>query len=142
MIIGIIFYKIFDYKVIKGAPDLPQTVIKIKDINYETVTFLITYIIPLLFFVVGTDLSIYRNFILLILVLLIIGIIYCKTNMFYSNPTLAILGFHVYQIETKVNEEMIVIIKGKLHVNDDFYPTLIDDNIYFITRGKNDKFWV
>lgn len=134
MVLGLIFYKFFDYKLIKGAADLPQIVNELDDINYETVSFLITYIIPLLFFVVGADISVHRNFVILILVLLIIGIIYCRTNMFYTNPTLAILGYHVYKISTNQNKEMIVIIRGKLQVKDSFYPHLIDDNIYFIKK--------
>jgi hypothetical protein len=135
MMLGLLFYKFFNYKFIQGAPGLPQKVNEIQDINYETVSFLITYIIPLLFFVVGADISAYRNFIVLILTLLIIGIIYCRTNMFYTNPTLAILGFHIYKVTTNQNKDIIVIIRGKLNLADDFYPRLIDDNIYFIKKS-------
>jgi hypothetical protein len=122
----------------KGAPGLPQKVNAIQDINYETVSFLITYIIPLLFFVVGADLSAYRNFVVLIMTLVIIGIIYCRTNMFYTNPTLAILGYHVYKVSTNQLTDVIVIIHGKLNKDDSFYPRLIDDNIYFIKKSSHE----
>jgi len=137
MMLGLLFYKFFNYRFMKGAPGLAQKVNEIQDINYETVSFLITYIIPLLFFVVGADLSAYRNFIVLILTLVIIGIIYCRTNMFYTNPTLAILGYRVYKVSTNQNNDMIVIIRGKLNEGDSFYPNLIDDNIYFIKKRES-----
>ena len=136
MLLGLWFYKLFNYRIIKGAPYLPQKVTDIKDINYETVSFLISYIIPLLFFVVGADQSAYRNFTVLIITLIIIGIIYCKTNMFYTNPTLAILNYHVYKITTNKPSNIIVIIHGKLNIGDIIFPRPIDDNIYFITKEK------
>lgn len=134
MLIGLIFLKYFNYKFMKGAPGLPQKVLEIKDINYETVSFLITYIIPLLFFIIGEDSSEARNFVVLIITIIIIGIIYCRTNLFYTNPTLAILGFQIYKISTKQNKDIIVILKGKLKKDDSFCPRLIDDNIYFIKK--------
>jgi hypothetical protein len=134
MLLGFIFFRTFNYKFIKSAPGLPQKVNEMQDINYETVSFLITYIIPLLFFVVGPDQQSYRNLLVLLITLIIIGVIYCRTNMFYTNPTLAIIGFHIYKISTNQMEDIIVIIHGKLKKYDSIYPRLIDDNIYFIKK--------
>ena len=134
MVLGFIIYRLFVKLVENRSKGLTQKVNKIKDINYETVSFLITYIIPLLFFVVNSEISELRNFIVLTLTLLMIGIIYCRTNMFYTNPTLAIIGYHVYRVSTNQNDEMIIIVRGKLKKEESFYPRLIDDNIYYITK--------
>lgn len=139
MLFGLFYYFKFDYKIVKGAPNLPQKIIKVSDINYETVSFLITYIIPLLLFVMDFDVHNIRNLIMFLAILLIIGTIYCRTNLFYTNPSLAILGYKIYKVETAQNSDMIVIIKGKLHEGDFILPRLIDDNIYFTKKVQNGK---
>lgn len=135
MFLGLIFYFRFDYKIVKSAPNLPQQVKKINDLNYETVAFLVTYIIPLLFFIMDFDIGNTRNLIMFFAILFIIGVIYINTNLFYTNPSLSILGYRIYKVTTEQVEDMVVIIKGKLKLNDFFYPKLIDDNIYFIKKS-------
>ncbi|MGL5490867.1 MAG: anti-phage protein KwaA, partial [Shewanella sp.] len=49
LILGIFFYKRFDYR-ISGSKKLPSKIEKIEDLNYEHLTFLTTYIIPLICF--------------------------------------------------------------------------------------------
>lgn len=135
MILGLIFYIRFDYKIMKGAPNLPQQVTEISDLNYETVAFLVTYIIPLLFFIMDYNIENARNLIMFFAILFIIGLIYINTNLFYTNPSLSILRYRIYKISTEQEDDMIVIVKGKLKKGDFFYPKLIDDNIYFISKG-------
>src|ERR1700689_2588015 len=45
MLLGIIFYIRLDYVIIKGAKTLPREIKKIENINFETLSFLATYII-------------------------------------------------------------------------------------------------
>src|SRR5205085_11840003 len=50
VILALIFYLHFDYKVVKGATTLPKTIKKIDNLNFETLSFFITYVIPLISF--------------------------------------------------------------------------------------------
>ena len=68
MIMGLIFYLRFDYTIVKGAPRLPKKITKIQDLNFENLTFLITYIIPLVCFDLDFDLNRNRNLLMLFLV--------------------------------------------------------------------------
>ena len=134
LLIGIIYYFLFDYR-FKGTAPLQIKIEEIKNVNYEHITFLTTYIIPLLSF----DISEPRYLVLLFLLLIIIGAIYIKTNLFYANPTLALLGYHIYKITGSRNIEInkdqyiniIVITKIKMSSNDEIQLSFLSDNIYF-----------
>jgi hypothetical protein len=132
LILGGFFYLRFDYQVVRGAPALPKKVTRIEDIYFENLAFLITYIIPL----VGFDLDGARNRLMLFLMLTLIGVFYVKANIFYTNPSLAVLGYRIYKIDTVESKNMIVIIKGRLRVGDDIYPRQIDENIFFAKATK------
>ena len=134
LLIGIIYCFRFDYK-FKGTAPLQIKVEEIKNVNYEHITFLTTYIIPLLSF----DISNLRYLMLLFLLLIIIGAIYIKTDLFYANPTLALLGYHIYEMTGSRNIEIkkdnyvniIVITKTKMSSNDEIQLSFLSDNIYF-----------
>lgn len=124
---GYSFWKFTDR--IKGIKKLPFEVKSVKNINYEHLTFLTTYIIPLV--CINLDSNRYK-FVLIILIV-VIGAIYVKTNLFYANPTLALLGFHIYKITYMCSEkeiEVIVITKKKLFVGDSVRYIDLGDNIY------------
>ncbi len=132
IILGAIFYLRFNYKIEKAAPTLPKSVSKIEDLYFENLTFLITYIIPF----VGFDLDRNRNRFSLFLMLILIGWFYVKANMFYTNPSLAVLGYRIYRLDTAESSNMIVIVKGCLHKGDSIYSRRIDENIFFVTRAQ------
>ena len=131
MMLAVIFYFSFNHKIINGATNLPIQITKIENYNFETVTFLATYIIPLVSFDLDFNLDQNRNLFMLFCVLILIGLIYIKTNLFYTNPTLAVLGFHIYKINTLKQERIIVIIKGKVKKDDWLFCKHISDNIFY-----------
>jgi len=126
MFLGVIFYNRFQYKFAKGAPDLPAKVIASENINFESVTFLATYIVPL----ACIDLDKDRSPVMLITILVLIGWIYIKTNLFYTNPTLAIWGYQIYRISTATRQNITVIVKGKIKIGDEILVKNIDEKIY------------
>ena len=136
MVIAFIFYLRFNHQIVEGATNLPVQVKKIENINFETITFLATYIIPLICFVLEVNIDANRNLFMLFCVLFLTGWIYVKTNMFYTNPTLALLGFRIYKINTIKQEGIIVIVKGKVKENDWLYCKCINDNIFYAKIKK------
>ncbi|MCF6338275.1 MAG: hypothetical protein L3J84_10065 [Gammaproteobacteria bacterium] len=103
-------YKRFDFD-LKGATDIPFEIKKIEGINYEHLTFLATYVVPLISF----DFDSGRQMIVLALLLTVMGVIYVKTDLFYANPSLALLGFHIYRVngdfKTGVRESVILVCR-------------------------------
>lgn len=135
IISGFWFYYRFKY-IIKGSKSLPEQITQIENINWEHLTFLVTYVIPLLSFDLDFNLSKDRNGLMFFLVLLIIGMIYVKTNMFYNNPTLAILGYHIYKSQTSSKNNIVLISRDVLNTDDWIEYKLISDNIYFAIKSK------
>lgn len=134
IVLGFVFFFKFKY-IIKGAKSLPEQIVEIENLNWEHLTFLVTYVIPLLSFDLDFDLTKNRNGLMFILVLLAIGLIYVKTNMFYNNPTLAILGYHIYKVNTKSKKHIVLITKGTLVEENWIEYKHINDNIYFAIKS-------
>lgn len=131
LLLVLLLVKRLDYK-LSGSHKTPITIKKIENKNYEHLTFLTTYIIPLICF----DLSKTKYVLILFILLIIIGAIYIKTDMFYANPTLALLGFHIYQIDgvfinNDIKENIIIISRGKVKLNSRVFYRKLDDKIYY-----------
>lgn len=135
IIAGFWFYYRFKY-IIKGAKSLPEKIEEMENINWEHLTFLVTYIIPLLSFDLDFNLTKDRNGLMFFLVLIVIGMIYVKTNMFYNNPTLAILGYHIYKSKTTNQKNIIIISSEVLQEQDWIEHKHISDNIYFAIKSQ------
>lgn len=103
-----------------GSKDLPCTIKKIKNGNFEYLTFLTTYIIPLVCF----DLEKPNECVLLVILLILLGVIFIRTNLYYTNPALCILGFNLYEADIEYKSEIIsnlkIVSKIKLKENDKF----------------------
>lgn len=126
--LGLIFYFRLTY-VLKGSTKLPKKITKIEDQNYEHLTFLTTYIIP--FVRVGFE---GRDMLVTILLLIIIGAIFVKTNLFYKNPTLALLGFKLYKTDTEGSQNLIFIAKDDLKLDDTVHHIHLHNNVYFVKK--------
>lgn len=128
ILLGLFFYFTFDYK-LKGSGSLAFKITSIENVNHEHLTFLATYIIPLVCFNFDNT----RYIIVLSVVFIIIGAIYIKTNIYYANPTLALLGFRIYriQIERTADQDIIVITKNELTKNDKISIICFDEKVYY-----------
>jgi hypothetical protein len=135
LIIGMIFYSRFKYK-LDGSKKTPFEIKKIENQNYEHLTFLTTYIIPLICF----NFDSLRYIIVLFLLLIIIGTIYVRTNMFYANPSLALLGYHIYKADgtfrTEERPDIILISREKLSTGMKVSYKRLDEKIYFVRVKK------
>lgn len=135
-VLAVIFYFNFKYRFVKGATLPAEKIIQIENLSYENLTFFATYIIPLVAFDLDFHLTMNRNFLMLILVLLLIGWIYVKSNIFYTNPTLAVLNFKIYRVTTEQRTNVVVISKDKLEKGDFMLPNEMDDKIFFASKYK------
>lgn len=134
LIIGIISFIDFNYR-IKGTPELPFRIEKIESIDYEHLTFLTTYIIPLVCFQFDNI----RYIFAFTIILLVIAVIYIRTDLFYANPTLAILNFRIYKVNGQFRngenrKSIILITKTKLAEEDQVKYYKLDERIYYATK--------
>ena len=70
--------------------------------------------------------------------MIVLGILFVKTNVYYQNPTLALMGFNLYEVDmtykgTEINN-VIVIVEGKLYKNDNINKHAIDENEIFYCK--------
>lgn len=125
----------------KSGKQGPWEVTKVESISFENLSFLATYIIPLLCFDLDFNLDEKRNAIMLVLVLIAIGAIYVKANLYYTNPSLALLDFRIYRIEYKYQDKTDVtctlLIRDKLNVGDKIHAKHIDEGIYYARKSKS-----
>ena len=113
-----------------GSCNPPVIIKSIRNENYEYLTFLTTYIIPL----ICIDLTKIRYVIVLIVLLILIGYIFIKMNLYYGNPTLALMGYRLYRAETENSvdsEEIILISKDYLAKGKSIKWIEIDKNVWF-----------
>lgn len=137
--LGLIVYCVYAYLMfefeLKGATNIPFEVREIESVDYEHLTFLATYVVPLISF----DFSSGRQMAVLALLLVAMGAIYIKTDLFYANPSLALLGFRIYRIDANFKDGdrqgIIVICRGVLSVGEKAAYIKLDNKIYF-AKGK------
>ena len=133
--LGALYYFRFNYK-ISGSQSIPVEVSAVEDINYEHLTFLTTYIIPLICFNLTSE----RYLIALGLLLVVIGIIYVRTDKFYANPTLAVLGFRLYsaKVKRRTGEEVKVtlITKDRIKNGGKIRFLELDERVYYAKGSK------
>lgn len=127
---GISFY---DFKFFaRGATEIPFEITKIENINYENLTFLVTYIIPLVCF----DLKEPRYTIVLITLLILMGFYYVRTDLFYNNPTLSLLGFNIYKVDGNFQcdenrENLVLISREHFKINQKVVYIKLAEKVYF-----------
>ena len=123
----------------KSGKQGPWEIDKIESISYENLSFLATFIIPLLCFDLDFDLNEGRNAVMLLLVLIAIGLIYIKANLYYTNPSLALANIKIYKIEYTTqgeSQKCLILSHDKLEAGDQIFSKLIDDKIYYTRKSK------
>jgi hypothetical protein len=112
--------------------ELPQKFTDIKNIDFNHLTFIATYILPLLAF----SLDSVRDAIFIIFLLTFIGIIYIKTNLYYLSPVFIIFGIKVYEATNESNNKVILLTKKTKLDNLIVYNYTKIGEIYFIKENK------
>lgn len=137
IILGIVGYICFK-DTLNNTKGLPVEIVECNSVTHENLSFLATYIIPLVCFPMCTK----RQVVILFAVITIIGFIFVKTNQYYTNPSLALLGFNAYSVTWKTDtgpESGIVIVRGTLNREDIIKYMSLSDNIYYARRVESCK---
>lgn len=135
ILLGALGYILF-LDTLKNAKELPVEISECESINYENLSFLATYVMPLVCF----PLEKHREVLVMFVMIFVIGCIFVKTNLYYTNPSLVLLGFNIYKIKTNGQAPLgagIVIIQGRLSCGDVIKYLHISDNVYYGRKVKN-----
>jgi hypothetical protein len=134
------FYAAFA-QIIRGAKDGPFKIVEIEDKSADHLVFLATYVIPLLSFSLDTT----RQVVSLIIILTLIGAIYVRTNLFYANPTLSLLGFKICTVKFEQGAAgvptgiAVLIAREDIELGNSVNMLRLDKHIFFARKAMTLK---
>lgn len=112
----------------------------IENRNFELISFVTSIFLPLISFQYD-QLS---HWIVTLVIIVIIGYIFCNSDSYYTNPTLALFGYRLYTVglnnlcETNKQIRRITILsKTPLTVGDPVRCYMLTDKISFAKLSKN-----
>ena len=120
-----------------GVTNPPYEIKSIKNENYEYLTFLTTYIIPL----ICIDLTKIRYVLVLVVLLVLIGFIFIRMDLYCGNPTLALMGYRLYRAEINgvdAPDGVILISKNRLSKKSFIKWIPIDKYVWIAKEITND----
>ncbi|MGG0821395.1 hypothetical protein ABE099_00850 [Paenibacillus turicensis] len=133
-----IFVSLYSMHLFRGAQFANFIEDKINIVHYSSdagLIFFTTFIVPLVLDDVGSM----RNFLVFICLFLMIIVLMFKTNLYYQNPVIAMLGYSTFNFKftehsdsTMKNSELVGITYGKIDEEKIIKYQRIADNVYFI----------
>ncbi len=93
--------------------------------NEEHLSYLATYILPF----VGLSFDSWQTIAASIVLFYVLGIVYIRTNLILTNPTLTLFGFFISNFETN-NKTCFIIHKEKISSGDEVDCVHLINNIY------------
>lgn len=127
----------FDFELNGSASD-SLLVIDCKSENYEHLSFLATYIVPF----AGLNFDSPLKLLAYLFLLIVIGIIFVRTDKYYTNPTLSIYGYKLYRATLADHvshyHSVIVITKHDLKKGQNIAYKFISEDVCFARKINND----
>ena len=121
---------------LKGSPSTLKTKISsVRDRSFDYVNALATVTTLVSIILVPTNTL--REFLIFMLLMATITVCYLKTNLYYSNPIFAALGYCLYTIKvesTAIPDDSIVIVHNQIQSGDYIRCFHISDNVYFLVK--------
>lgn len=126
-VIVIIYFR----KIIIGTKKLPEKVISSKQEKEVSLVFFATYILPL----VTIDINSFNDFLAFFIILILMFVLCWKTELWYTNPILSILGYKIYTIKCEKDiDEKTIISRENIKVEDFIEKKTITDEVIFARK--------
>jgi hypothetical protein len=132
-LILIIYFKIYSYLSLKPKGNPIFTIKRIRPQHKEYVTYLGTYILPF----VGLEAKNVFDMISVTFMFLTIGFIFSKTNLIYTNPTLVLFGYDIYEVEDEYGNLYDCITKDLFIEGERPRGIRLGDKTFIISKWKN-----
>lgn len=132
VVLGLISSRIFVH-MSKGGANPPYSLQYLKSEKYNYLIFPTSCIIPLICFGFGYDIP--GSVVLFIVLLIVIWFVLLKTDLYYGNPMLALLGYKLYRAEIHGVDSpngVILITKDNLKPTSSVSWIPIDDHVWIV----------
>lgn len=140
VIIELVIFCMFNRVCEKVAGEQSECVEKIENKNYELISFVTSIFLPLISF----QFDQLSHWILMILIVIIVGYIFCKSDSYFTNPTLALFGFRLYSADlsnqnsvSKESRTLIVLSKDILQEGDIIRCYRLTEKVSIANHTKN-----
>jgi hypothetical protein len=131
----IIYFKIYSQLSLRPKGNPIFTIKTIAPQHKEYITYLGTYILPF----VALETKTPFDMIAVAFMFLTIGFIFSKTNLIYTNPTLAFFGYDIYEIEDSAGNKYDCISKDTFKVEDRPRGIKLGDKTFIISIWKSNN---
>lgn len=98
----------------KMLPHVSFNAVSLKTADTEVVGFIVAYLLPLV--TTGTD---QLDYVVLIFITALLGLIVWSTNAYSVNPLLSLMGYHFYELSNSRGVTYLFLSKRDLHNCDD-----------------------
>jgi len=130
ILLSMVIIPIFNWEVKYGFRG-PIRYNNVKSADFEHLTFISTYIIPLMAFKLDTT----RDLIILAFTIVFMGIIYIKANLYYLNPILLLFGYKIFKAEKADGTECILLTQeSNLSLISELKYIDLGRNIHFVKK--------
>jgi len=134
----IIFITLCLIILMRGNKNMNTKTLKIIQIKNQTTKYYLNYFALFVLSLISFSLVNIMDVIVLCLLLLLLGIVYIKNEMFFINPTISIFMSFIYEVECKDNDlyySTVIISKEKIN-KDDLVTVFYSEYDFSIVKGK------
>lgn len=143
LVIEIIIFYLFNRVCKNGQGEQSERIEEIENRNFDLISFATSMFIPLISFQYD-QLS---HWIVTSAIIILIGYIFCTSDGYYTNPTLALFGYKLYAVklnnqrygENNTSRDLIIISKSDLHIGDSIRCYHLSDKVSFASFNHNNK---
>lgn len=116
-----------------------EALVSIKKIPDSGMTFFMTYVLPLAMDNLNTD----KGLLVFIILMAMLFALMWKTNLYYQNPVLTILGYEIFSFQFEStemseyrNKECIGITRGTVRTGHSIKRQRISDNVFLVYEDR------
>lgn len=116
---------IFLLSYVENTETRPLSIEKVTSKDADVMSYIVTYIFPFL----SIDLSNSMSLLSLGIFFFVLGVLYISSNMLYINPTLNLLGYHIFEIEDEDSVQIVICRRSKLKSGDNLNIVMIGNDL-------------
>lgn len=126
ILLTVLFLLIIKARSFRGF-DNPRKVIGLKNRTLDSWDFFVKTMIPM----AVLSISDVGHLVFLLLYYVLFTCLLVRMPSLYTNPILAVMGFHLYDIQADTGEQMTVLSLGKVKLDDSIILAELEDNVFF-----------
>ena len=123
-------------RIIYEGEELPQTIVEISKSNKISLEFFMTYLFPMCV----CNISNIVELITFTLILIFMSLLIYRTDMYYVNPILIVLGYSLYEIKLFDGNTVQCVSRDKLIDGDRLKYKIITKSLIYGRKMKYERY--